>query len=158
MKFIAIVAVLALGAAAWAETPPDMVWIPAGQFTMGTDDPKSMANERPAHAVKLDGFWIDVHDVTNAQFGKFVAATGYQTTAERPIDWNELKKQVAPGTPKPPDDMLQPGSLVFTPPDHPVDLTNMGNWWTWTHRRKLETSAGAGQHDRRQRRIIPSCR
>ena len=118
---------------AWAgDAPPGMKWIPAGQFTMGTNDPHSMANERPAHPVKLDGFWIDEHDVTNAEFRKFVEATHYVTTAERPIDWNELKKQVAPGTPKPSDEMLQPGSLVFTPPDHPVDLRDMNNWWTWT--------------------------
>jgi formylglycine-generating enzyme required for sulfatase activity len=114
------------------ESPPGMVRIPAGQFMMGTDDPNSMPNERPAHVVKLDAFWIDEHDVTNAEFRKFVIATGYLTTAEKPIDWNEMKKQVAPGTPKPPAEMLQPGSLVYTPPDHPVDLTNMGNWWTWT--------------------------
>ena len=36
------------------------------------------------------------------------------------------------GTPKPPDEKLQPGSLVFTPPGHPVDLRDMSNWWTWT--------------------------
>lgn len=109
-----------------------MRWIPAGEFTMGTDDPNSMANERPAVRVRVDGFWIDEHDVTNAEFRRFVGATHYVTTAERPIDWEELKKQVTPGTPKPADEMLKPGSLVFTPPDHPVDVRNMGNWWTWT--------------------------
>ena len=119
---------------AWAaDAPPGMRWIPAGQFTMGTNDPHSMANERPAHRVKLDGFWIDEHDVTNAEFRKFVEATHYVTTAERPIDWDELKKQLAPGTHRPSDEMLQPGSLVFTPPDHPVDLRSVANWWTWTH-------------------------
>ncbi len=133
MKLFVFVAVLAVGVTAWADSPPGMVWVPAGQFTMGTDDAKSMHNERPAHPVKLDGFWIDEHDVTNSQFAKFVAATGYVTTAEKPVDWEEMKKQVPPGTPKPADEMLLPGSLVFTPPDHPVDLTNMGNWWTWTH-------------------------
>jgi formylglycine-generating enzyme required for sulfatase activity len=119
---------------AWAgNAPPEMRWIPAGQFTMGTDDPNSMANERPPHRVKLDGFWIDEHDVTNAQFRNFVQATRYVTTAERPIDWDELAKQLPPGTPRPSDAMLQPGSLVFTPPNHPVDLRRMANWWTWTH-------------------------
>jgi sulfatase modifying factor 1 len=113
-------------------TPPGMRWIPAGQFIMGTDDPRSMHNERPAHAVHVNGFWIDAHDVTNAEFRKFVEATGYVTTAEKPVDWNDLKKQLPAGTPKPPDAMLQPGSLVFTPPDHPVDLRDMSNWWTWT--------------------------
>jgi formylglycine-generating enzyme len=83
--------------------------------------------------VRVDGFWMDVTEVTNAQFSKFVEATGYKTVAERPADWEELKKQVAPGTPKPPDEMLQPGSLVFTPPDHPVDTRDNSSWWTWTH-------------------------
>jgi len=112
--------------------PPNMILIPAGTFTMGTDDPNSLPNERPAHAVRVSGFWMDEHDVTNAEFRKFVDATGYLTTAEKPIDWDEMKKQVPPGTPKPPDDMLKPGSLVYTPPNHPVDLRNMANWWTWT--------------------------
>ena len=119
---------------AWAdEAPPGMKWIPAGQFTMGTNDSHSMPNEHPSHRVKLDGFWIDEHDVTNAEFRKFVEATGYVTTAEKPVDWEEMKKQLPPGTPKPPPEALQPGSLVFTPPDHPVDLRDMNNWWTWTN-------------------------
>ena len=112
--------------------PPDMRWIPAGEFTMGTDEPQSMPNERPAHQVKLDGFWIDEHDVTNAEFKKFVEATGYITTAEKPVDWEELKKQLPPGTPRPPAEKLLPGSLVFTPPSGPVDLRDMSNWWVWT--------------------------
>lgn len=116
----------------WSASPPGMAWIPSGEFTMGTDDSQSMPNERPAHRVKVNGFWMDAQDVTNAEFAKFVAATGYKTIAERPVDWEELKKQVPPGTPKPPDDQLKPGSLVFTPPDHPVDLSDMSNWWTWT--------------------------
>ena len=109
-----------------------MVFIPAGDFIMGTDDPNSMPNERPAHRVQVGAFWMDEHDVTNAEFRAFVQATGYVTTAERPIDWEQMKKEVPAGTPKPPDDMLKPGSLVFTPPDHPVDLRDMSNWWTWT--------------------------
>ncbi len=113
-------------------SPPGMVWISGGQFTMGTDDENSMPNERPAHQVKVDGFWIDQHDVTNAEFGKFVDATGYLTTAEKPVDWNELKKELPSDTPKPADEKLQPGSLVFTPPAKAVDLRNMANWWTWT--------------------------
>ncbi len=110
---------------------PNMVWIPEGTFTMGTDNPNSMPNERPAHQVKINGFWMDRYAVTNAEFRKFIEATGYKTTAEKPIDWEELKKQLPPGTPKPSEVMLQPGSLVFTPPKHPVDLNNMSGWWTW---------------------------
>jgi formylglycine-generating enzyme len=112
--------------------PPGMVWIAGGQFTMGTDDRNSMANERPAVRVSVDGFWMDQHDVTNAEFRKFVDATSYLTTAEKPVDWEQLKKQLPAGTPKPPDEKLKPGSLVYTPPGHPVDLRDMSNWWTWT--------------------------
>jgi formylglycine-generating enzyme len=119
------------GAAA-VSAPPDMRWIPTGEFTMGTDNPRSMHNERPAHRVHVNGYWLDTHDVTNAEFRKFVEATGYVTTAEHSVDWDQLQKELPPGTPKPPDEMLKPGSLVFTPPDHPVDLRDMGNWWTWT--------------------------
>src|SRR4051812_1590487 len=75
--------------------PSGMAWIPAGEFSMGTDDRKSMPNEQPAHRVKLDAFWMDETPVTNAQFRRFVEATRYVTIAERPIDWEELKKQVA---------------------------------------------------------------
>ena len=83
-------------------------------------------------AFKVDGFWIDTTEVTNAQFREFVEATGYITTAERKPNWDELKKQLPPGTPKPDDAQLVAGSLVFTPPDHPVNLNNIGQWWTWT--------------------------
>jgi formylglycine-generating enzyme required for sulfatase activity len=116
-----------------ADAPPGMKWVPGGEFTMGTDDPRSMRNERPAHRVKVDGFFIDEHSVTNAQFRKFVEATGHVTTAEKSVDWEELKKQLPPGTAKPVDEMLKPGSLVFTPPGREVNLREMSNWWTWTH-------------------------
>lgn len=111
---------------------PGMKWIPAGSFTMGTNDELSMPNERPAHQVHVDGFWMDEQPVTNAQFGAFVKATNYRTTAELPVDWEQLKLQVPPGTPKPADEMLQPGSLVFTAPDHAVPLEDLSRWWTWT--------------------------
>jgi formylglycine-generating enzyme required for sulfatase activity len=54
------------------------------------------------------------------------------TTAERKPDREEIKKQVPPGTPKPSDEMLVPGSLVFTPPSHPVPLNDLSGWWSWT--------------------------
>src|SRR5271165_2215282 len=96
------------------KAPPAMAWIPGGAFLMGTNDKESFPNERPAHLVQVQGFWMDEHDVTNAEFSKFVEATGYVTTAERKIDWEDLKKEVPPGTPKPDDSTLAPGSLVFT--------------------------------------------
>lgn len=112
--------------------PDGMVWIPGGEFAMGSTDPLARPDESPKHRVRVDGFFIDLTEVTNGQFAEFVQATGYKTVAERPVDWDELKKQVAPGTPKPPDEQLQPGSLVFTPPDHPVDTRDYFAWWTWT--------------------------
>src|SRR5438309_6163195 len=66
--------------------PQGMVWIPGGEFTMGTDSDLGWADEKPAHRVRVDGFWMDETDVTNAQFRAFVEATGYVTTAEKPPD------------------------------------------------------------------------
>ncbi len=113
------------------KAPTGMVWIPAGTFLMGTDDVSSFPNERPAHRAHVAGFWIDDHDVTNAEFAKFVEATDYVTTAERKPDWEELKKELPPGTPKPDDSMLVPGSLVFTPSTRPVPLDDLSAWWRW---------------------------
>lgn len=115
----------------YQKIPQGMKWVPGGTFSMGTDDADSVANEHPAHQVKVDGFWMDDHVVTNAEFEKFVKATGYVTTAEKKPEWEELKKQLPPDTPKPDDEMLVPGSLVFTPPSHPVPLNNLAGWWRW---------------------------
>jgi formylglycine-generating enzyme required for sulfatase activity len=71
-------------------------------------------------------------NVTNAQFRAFVEATGYVTTAERVPEWEELKKQLPPGTPRPPDSVLVASSLVFTQPTRPVFLHDPGGWWQWT--------------------------
>ncbi len=128
------------------EANPGMVWIAGGTFTMGSDLPGSQRNERPPHLVSVDGFWIDEHAVTNVEFRKFVEATGYKTTAERPVDWEELKKKVPPGTPKPPDEMLQPGSLVFTPSNGPVDLRNMNAWWRWVKGASWQHPEGPGSN------------
>ncbi|MDZ4287662.1 MAG: SUMF1/EgtB/PvdO family nonheme iron enzyme [Prosthecobacter sp.] len=107
--------------------PAGMVWIPGGTFSMGCELEGSRLNEKPVVKASVDGFWLDEHDVTNSEFRSFVEATGYKTTAERAVDWEELKKQVAPGTPKPPDEMLRPGSLVFIPTEGPVDLRLAGS-------------------------------
>ncbi|MFM8699310.1 MAG: SUMF1/EgtB/PvdO family nonheme iron enzyme, partial [Phycisphaerales bacterium] len=111
--------------------PAGMAWIPGGEFSMGSTDPLARPDEQPVHRVRVNPFWMDETEVTNAQFAAFVAATGYRTVAERPIDWEELKKQVPPGTPKPDGAMLQPGSLVFTPPTSPVALGDASAWWRW---------------------------
>jgi len=123
---------------------PDMVRIPGGTYTIGTDDPNSLPNERPAREVKVETFWMDVTPVTNAQFKKFVEDTGYVTTAERPVDWEEMKKQLPPGTPKPPEENLQPGSVVFTPPDHEVGLDDLSQWFAWTHGASWRAPEGPG--------------
>ena len=110
----------------------DWIRVPGGIFTMGTDHPEGRPDERPAHKVKVGAFEIARTEVTNAQFSAFVEATGYLTTAERPIDWEILKKQVPEGTPKPDDAVLVPGALVFTPPENPVTTNSPARWWRWT--------------------------
>jgi len=109
-----------------------MIWIPPGKFHMGTDDPNSFVNERPAESFTIEGFWMDEHPVTNAEFQRFIKATGYITTAEKSVDWDELRKLLPKNTQKPDDYLLMPGSLVFTPPSRAVNLNNMSAWWTWT--------------------------
>ncbi len=116
-----------------AGAPPGMRWIPGGEFTMGTNSELGWPDEKPAHRVRVDGFWMDETDVTNAQFRAFVQATGYVTTAEKPPDAEELLRQLPPGTPAPPKEKLVPGSLVFTPTKEPVkDLRDYSQWWKWT--------------------------
>jgi formylglycine-generating enzyme required for sulfatase activity len=112
--------------------PPGLVWIPGAEFTMGTDSELAWPDEKPAHRVRVDGFWIGATEVTNAQFRAFVDATGYVTTAEKAPALEEIMSQVAPGTPRPPRESLVPGALVFTPPAGRVDLHDVSNWWTWT--------------------------
>jgi formylglycine-generating enzyme required for sulfatase activity len=111
--------------------PPGMVWVPGGEFTMGSTDSLARADESPLHRVRVDGFWMDATEVTNSQFSAFVEATGYLTVAERAIDWEEMKKQSPPGTPRPSEDELLPGSVIFTPPTHAVDLRDYSQWWSW---------------------------
>jgi sulfatase modifying factor 1 len=112
--------------------PVGMVWIEGGEFSLGNNDPTALAVEYPAVTASITGFWMDEAEVTNAQFEKFVNATKYVTIAERDIDWDELKTQLPPNTPKPDDAVLVPGSLVFTPPSHPVNLNDYSQWWSWT--------------------------
>jgi formylglycine-generating enzyme required for sulfatase activity len=116
-----------------------MMWIPGGTFLMGSDHKLAQDNERPAHRVKVDGFWMDRHHVTNAEFRRFVDATGYVTTAERKPDWEALKVQLPPGTPRPPDSALVPGAMVFVGTDQAVKLNDYSQWWrfvagaSWKH-------------------------
>ena len=113
-------------------SPQGMRWIPGGEFTMGSDDPDVSRVEHPAHRVRVDGFWMDETDVTNAQFRAFVEATGYRTTAEKTPTVEDILRYSRPGTPPPDKKDLVAGSLVFTPPDHPVPLDDVSGWWKWT--------------------------
>lgn len=107
-----------------------MVLIPAGEADLGATDKEGRRDEYPAHTVVLKSFWMDATEVTNEQFKKFVDATGYITTAEKPIDWEELKKQLPPGTAKPPEEQLVPSSLVFKQ-TNTNNLTDYSQWWSW---------------------------
>jgi formylglycine-generating enzyme required for sulfatase activity len=99
-----------------------MRWVPAGSFAMGSED--FYPEEGPVHRVELDGFWIDEHPVTVAEFRRFVKATGYVTCAEHAPD-PEAYPDADPAS-------LVPGSLVFRMTRGPVDLRDVRNWWEWT--------------------------
>ena len=106
----------------------EMVLIKGGSFTMGSAD---FADALPVHNVSVNSFWMDEHEVTNAQFAAFVKATGYITIAERKLNPADF--------PDVPTDKLVPGSAVFMPPTHKVSLDNPLQWWlyvpgaSWKH-------------------------
>jgi formylglycine-generating enzyme len=116
--------------------PENMVWIAGGTFRMGSDH--HYPEEAPVHNVKVSGFWISKYTVTNADFRRFVEATGYVTVAERPASADDY-----PGA-KP--ELLVPSSVTFRKADGPVDLRNPYNWWTyvagadWRHPRGPQSS------------------
>ena len=98
-----------------------MAWVPGGTFRMGSED--FYPEERPVRVVDVDGFWIDQHPVTVAEFREFVSATGYRTVAERPPDPADF-----PGAEPA---KLVPGSLVFHMTAGPVDLRDYFAWWDY---------------------------
>jgi formylglycine-generating enzyme required for sulfatase activity len=108
-----------------------MAWIPGGEFSMGAQEPpgrgdvgmQATRDSRPIHRVYVDGFWMDRTEVTNAQFSVFVRATGYTTIAERVPRAEEF-----PGAPA---ENLAAGSVVFSPPGHPVPLNDHFQWWSY---------------------------
>ena len=126
--------------------PEGMVWIPGGEFSMGSEDPTgcvcgghdAMPDARPIHRVSVDGFWMDKTEVTNGQWEKFVTATGYRTIAEIAPTKEEF--------PTAPPENLVAGSTVFTPTPGPVPLTDMFQWWRyqkgadWRHPEGPESS------------------
>lgn len=123
-----------------------MKYIPGGMFMMGGDNGQASEDEFPKHSVQVDGFWMDETEVTNAQFQKFVEATGYITTAEERPDWEELKKAVPPGTAKPPDSMLVAASLVFKQSKGPVELHDFNQWWSWVAGASWKHPQGQGSN------------
>jgi len=132
--------------------PKGMVWVPGGEFSMGANDPpdmddvgmKATQDARPIHRVYVDGFFMDQTDVTNAQFAEFVKATGYITVAER-----TPRAEDFPGAP--PENLFA-GSVVFSPPDHPVPLDNQFRWWNyvrgadWRHPLGSQSDTGAKEN------------
>jgi len=148
MKKIITLIILAVGFAgvAFAESsaPPGMVFIPGGTFAMGSQLPGSARDEQPVVEMRIDGFWMDATDVTNAQFRKFVKATGYKTVAERPIDWEEMKNTVPPDTPRPTDEQLQPGAVTFKPLPGAIDPRAEESWWDWTRGASWQHPEGPG--------------
>jgi len=125
---------------------PGMVWIPGGKFTMGTDAQNAYEHERPAHPVKVKGFWMDITEVTNAQYKEFTDATGYVTIAEKAPRWEELKTQLPEGTPRPPDSVLVAGALVFDPPKDVVTLNDYSQWWSWKKGASWKSPEGPGSN------------
>lgn len=108
-----------------------MILIPGGEFMMGANSPQSNPDEYPKHKVRVESFYMDIHEVTNRQFQEFVEETGYVTIAERAVDWEEIRAQVPPGTPKPHDSLLEPASMVFRSTEQLVNLNDPSKWWHW---------------------------
>jgi formylglycine-generating enzyme len=123
-----------------------MVWVPGGTFLMGSND--FYPEERPVHRVTLDGFWMDEHAVTNAEFRRFVKATGHITVAERAPDPANY-----PGA-RP--EMLVPASVVFRQPPHRVDLRNHYNWWAYVPGANWRHPEGPGStlHGRERHPVV----
>jgi sulfatase modifying factor 1 len=126
--------------------PLGMVWIPGGEFLMGSNLSTAEQSERPAHRVRVHGFWMDHTHVTNAQFRAFVKSTDYVTTAERPPDWETMRVQLPPGTPRPTDSELVAGALVFVGTDVPVDLRDVSQWWVFVPGANWRAPRGPGSN------------
>ncbi len=116
-----------------AEAHHGMVWIPAGRFEEGDN---VYAEEQPVVPARVAGFWMDAHEVTNAEFAAFVKATGYVTDAERPVD-----PATHQGLPR---DMLEPGAVVFFMPKHIDGMENISQWWRYVPGANWRHPAGPG--------------
>jgi formylglycine-generating enzyme len=111
-----------------------MVWVPGGEFRMGSDD--FYPEERPVRDVRVAGFWMDAYPVTVAAFRRFVRSTGYVTVAERPLD-PALDAGLDLG-------LLAPGSLVFHKTGGPVDLSDSRAWWSYVPGASWRNPEGPG--------------
>ena len=109
-----------------------MVWVEGGAFQMGAQhgDSDALPREQPRHLVRVDGFHMDRHEVTNAQFAEFVESTGYVTVAERPVDT--------------PQGSHDPGSMTFFSPEAIFSLRDPGQWWKWTESASWKCPEGPG--------------
>jgi sulfatase modifying factor 1 len=116
--------------------PPDagMAWVPGGTFRMGAEG--FHPEEAPVHPATVRGFWMDRHPVTNAAFARFVEATGYLTLAERGVDPASSAGILA--------ELRVPGSMVFRPPRHPLELGDRFAWWAWVPGASWRHPAGPG--------------
>jgi formylglycine-generating enzyme len=116
-----------------------MVWIPGGTFSMGSED--HYPEEAPTHKVSVDGFWMDQHTVTNAEFSRFVKKTRYVTSAERrpdPADYPGAK-----------EDLLVAASVVFQQPAQRVAMDPY-NWWTYVPEADWRQPQGPGSSVKRR--------
>ena len=118
------------------ERSTDMVTLPGGTFTMGSD--RFYPEEGPSHPVAVDAFRIDRRPVTVARFRQFVAETGYVTVAEQAPD-----PAAYPGADPA---LLVPGSLVFRRTAGPVDTRDVRNWWHWVPGAKWSAPEGPGSN------------
>lgn len=127
-----------------------MVWIPGGEFAMGSE--RFYPEERPVRRVAVDGFWMDEYPVTAQAFAQFVRESGYVTVAERPLD--------AADYPGADPDLLSPGSLVFRKSAGPVDLHDNRMWWefvlgaSWQRPLGADSSGGDDTDGREQHPVV----
>ena len=121
-----------------------MVFIKGGIFSMGGDGGKGNADEYPKHLVQVYDFYMDETEVTNEQFAQFVLETGYVTTAEQYINWEEMLKQLPAYTQMPADELLKPGSFVFVPSLTQVNLSDFSQWWMWIEGASWKSPRGPG--------------